>query len=940
MSRASQQVTKLFEEIDVTPWGPHERQLVDEAVRLATESGDTALEYRARMRLTSSAKHGGDTDTMLASFAWCLAKHDEDPVRFPLDVIDGGADLMWHYKWMAGTLSASPVFTRAQIDDVIADMQRHYDKEGIGPSGVLSARFDEAWMNGRIEDAERLRIELATTPRDEHSHCDACGRSQVSGFLAETGRLAEALVLVEEMIAGDFSCGDEPEYALARAVLPYLRSGRLDDARDAHLRSYRMSRDQPDKLGIVAHHLLFCAVTGNEARGLTLVERHLPWLGHDGLNSAAHFSALVSFAVVLDAVARAGHGGTRVRGVDAPGLDRFFARRQEPWTAEELAAAAWQAAERIGRDFDARNGNDYYAQQILRGHALADEHYDLPLDTDGVIAPSSFAPQEPSTGAEWRQRALDLAGLGEIERALAAAEAGLVDASPSERVDLRSLQIGGLVHLGREDEAEALLVDRLAALRAAGREEQAALEDRRGLALFGRATDADKAALEVELESLRGADVPPSVLADVQLSLASILMRAGEDEVSPDRIRELLVAAERGFDDPETSRGFGSALAFRVHFELGAGDTAAATEAVERVLSSSPSRGARFVALIHRARLHGGADEFLEGGKVADEAMRLASELDVRDAAVTASTLAAALWSDAGRPDEAVSRYRFAIGSAELAEQPTTGLRFSLGRELVRAGRASEAVDVLQSVYEDETATAVSPDSRAETLYWLGDAFAGIEEFGTALRVWEDAAELATEGESPAGAARARLAMGRLYGGFGQHDDAVEELETAAREARKSPDDLRLLTDVLHALGTAQARTGSPEGLATLDEVLSIAEQHGADWLAADVTDSRARALASLGRTDEAIALASRGAERYLAAGDESGAANADLFLGGLLAGAGRDEDAVEALRRSIARATNAPGIRSAAGMQLGDALERLGRPVEANEARAEAERI
>ena len=111
-------IRELFDEIDRTMYGPEERALVNQAVALAVESGDEVIEYYARMRLTASAKQTGDTDTMLSSFAWCLGKYDSDPTRFPADIDNGSADLLWQYKWMAGTLSASPIFSRDQIDEI------------------------------------------------------------------------------------------------------------------------------------------------------------------------------------------------------------------------------------------------------------------------------------------------------------------------------------------------------------------------------------------------------------------------------------------------------------------------------------------------------------------------------------------------------------------------------------------------------------------------------------------------------------------------------------------------------------------------------------------------------------------------------------------------------------------------------------------------------
>ena len=200
MTRPKKRFTQLIEEIDRTPWGPAEQALVADAVALAVELGDERLEYEARMRQTASAHMNGATDVMLNSFAWCLARHDADPQRFPADLEYGGADLMWQFKWMASSLRSSPAFSVEQIAAVLDDMETHYRTAGLGMSGVLTARFEDAWDAGRIDDAEALRVQLEATPRDDHSHCDACGRSQFAGFFAETDRDAEAIRLVEDCI--------------------------------------------------------------------------------------------------------------------------------------------------------------------------------------------------------------------------------------------------------------------------------------------------------------------------------------------------------------------------------------------------------------------------------------------------------------------------------------------------------------------------------------------------------------------------------------------------------------------------------------------------------------------------------------------------------------------------------------------------------------------
>ncbi|NKF33805.1 hypothetical protein HER21_46105, partial [Pseudomonas sp. BGM005] len=84
----------------------------------------------------------------------------------------------------------------------------------------------------------------------------------------------------------------------------------------------------------------------------------------------------------------------------------------------------------------------------------------------------------------------------------------------------------------------------------------------------------------------------------------------------------------------------------------------------------------------------------------------------------------------------------------------------------------------------------------------------------------------------------------------------IESLEAASDIARKAPEAVGALVDVLHNLGQAYGARQDERAFALFDEVAALAQEHEAGWLLADVTDSRGRAFAEFGRTDEAVAAA------------------------------------------------------------------------------------
>lgn len=931
MARPKKRFQQLIEEIDRTPWGPAEQALVSEAVALALEIGDERLEYEARMRQTASANMNGVTDVMLNSFAWCLAHHDADPQRFPADLDYGGADLMWQFKWMASALRSSPAFSVDQISAVLDDMEGHYRKAGLGLSGVLTARFEDAWDAGRIDEAEALRVQLEATPRDDHSHCDACGRSQFAGFFADTDRDDEAIRLVEEMIEGGYSCGEEPEHALSRVLLPYLRAGRFDEAKSAHLRSYRLAKDNADNLRIVANNIVFAALTGNEARALALVERHIPWLAHDGLNVDAHFAALAAFGLALDRVTAAGHGDTPVRGADAAALVPLIGEHQGAWSADELAAASWAAAERIGAAFDERDGTDGHARSLARMRALGAERYDVPVRSDAFV--ETPRAETPLDADGWFERVMNFAQYGAEEETLESLPRALEVTDPAKRAQLLSMRIGVLVALDRADEALQTLPARVEALRAAGLDAQADLEERLGLATFGLATPESIAALDGELAASAG--LPAWSRGDLALSRAFLHLRADLAEET-DAALELAEHAARAFAEAQDARLSNTTTMLAISAVLAKGDMEAAGTLLDRLLSQDDlSDGHRARALQTRARVRGGAEAYAEGAADADEACRLLALMGASSTLATAHLLAGALWEDAGDAEKAVTRFRVASRLAAQGGGDQDGADFRLARNMLAVGDAEEAAELFGTVLGREEQAEVTAGSRAITASMLARALTAAGEYGQAVGAYGYAAELFGEAEAHADQAMALMERAKILARFDEHDDAIELLESASEIVRKDPEAVGTLADVLHNLGQAYGSQQDARAFTLFDEVAALAQQHDAGWLLADVTDSRARALAALGRIDEAVASALTASDGFAGLGDTGSAGGSELFAARVLAGNERGADAVPLYRAAIDHGAENPALRQVAALELGDVFEALGRHGEAAEVRA-----
>src|SRR5262249_43063734 len=165
---------------------------------------------------------------------------------------------------------------------------------------------------GDDANAARWFEEWRAAARDDMSDCRACDPNGQGEWLAYLGRDAEALEIWAPVLGGSARCTEEPPRVLAKSLLPLVRLGRLGEARDNHLRGYRMVRGNPNLRRAVGEHIEFAALTGNEARGLEMLADHAAWLAPEGEDASIRHGFLEAVAVLLVRLGELGHAETPV----------------------------------------------------------------------------------------------------------------------------------------------------------------------------------------------------------------------------------------------------------------------------------------------------------------------------------------------------------------------------------------------------------------------------------------------------------------------------------------------------------------------------------------------------------------------------------------------------------------------------------------------------
>ncbi|MER5795563.1 hypothetical protein [Streptomyces sp. NPDC001980] len=330
---------QALQENDRRPYGRTRTVTAEELAEAAEQFAEPRPLVHALLELQEAYTYGSEPRKSPVVFARLLTLFDEQP-----DVFDERLRhmLFWRFKWVANALVALPEIPLASLRQWLTEMRDRYEKAGL----ALQPSYAQAYrLAAHVGEDTDLAYELwAGRTRTQLSDCEACEICERALYHLAADDDERALRTWEPVLDGKESCQEEPARSVSYALLPLLRVGRTDQARALHLTGYRACRRNPSMSGEVGRHLEFCALTGNEARGLELLAENRNLF--DEVDSPLDvLGFLTGVEVLLQRVEALGHGELPAAG---------YAGRA--WTVAGLRAEVRGRADDLAARFDARNG--------------------------------------------------------------------------------------------------------------------------------------------------------------------------------------------------------------------------------------------------------------------------------------------------------------------------------------------------------------------------------------------------------------------------------------------------------------------------------------------------------------------------------------------------------------------------------------------------------
>ena len=913
----------LLSQAEDMPWGAAQIALVEQILRRVDAAGDPRLAFVTRLVATNAYVYGGEPAKAFAPFSWCVSDFDNNPQPYHQS---NAHSLLWLFKTMVNGLTDFPEVPLARTYAVLDDMERRYREAGHGLQAVYKYRYVVADHVGLRDEADAWFERWQAAPRDDLSDCDGCDPTDFAEYLAGRGRYAEAVAVAEPVLSGRLDCTEQPQSILRELMVPYLLSGRADDAAAAHRRSYRLERSNLADLASIADHISFCARTGNEHRGLEILQRHLDWLA-----TAPSPAAAMEFAAagghLLRRLIALGHGDAVLRRRDLP--DVTAAR-----LADELAT---QATELAGR-FDARNGTTVQSRRIAE--RLAAEPFDVPVTLSPLQRPvTAAAPPAPAPEPP-------------VE---VPAEAG-----PTELLDLAEEHA--------RNEREPALTATLAAF-------DARFPDP---AVLGASVAGRRAALDGQPH---WADDPEGVMASWQRAIELLTEAGATAEAAAVRGRlgvarcltgdpaaglPLVEQAIAGAGDDRRRAGAWTHLAVA---RFSQDDLAGAAEALDRAGEFAVDDRQRAAQSLWRARIEQGRDRPAEAlaaasaardfyrahgpsARAADAAMVIgavaadpAQIVDAYGETLTTGVPEQALISRAergrallalDRPAEAVVDLVEAVGlCAELDQEvPSAFIRHDLARAYQRTGRAVEAAEVAEEallLFDRLDMPAPADDVR----FLLAALYREVGDTAGALAMYRELIERLAG--NPAGRGQVGEAAGGLLYDLDRDAEAAQTFAAAAADLREAGDPVGVLRLLSRRLAALHYADDVPAALETIEEGSRFAaglppeltQEPATVWQTAVLARESARLLLARDRHAEALPhLRGRAAALWTIGADDE-AAGLDIMLGEALLGAGEAAEAEAVLAGLLDRLPAEAPARGEAEEWLARARKERGAPGE-----------
>lgn len=326
--------------------------ILEQAIRIADTYNDIPLSYKCRQELVSAAALGGRPELVLIHFSWCVAKYDESPDSFDRD------ELYWRFKWFGIATNSFPTIQLPQVMNLLDDFKDRLQKSQLSPHPYLTTLARVYTDCGLLDELRDLLPRLALAARSHLSDCEACIDQLLIKMHLKLGQEDEALQALKELSDSGRVCVEVPLCSYPLFFNVWLNRGQSEVAAKHHKKTFAAICRNPKFLVPLSQHLEYLVAIEDwtkAAKAMRVGFDH--WRNATSLRDRWYF--LNELIPYLDKLTYRNTEFIRVQ------LPEDIPVPTQNGRCGVSVLRAWASSHRdeIGRQFDARNGNDHYSRR-------------------------------------------------------------------------------------------------------------------------------------------------------------------------------------------------------------------------------------------------------------------------------------------------------------------------------------------------------------------------------------------------------------------------------------------------------------------------------------------------------------------------------------------------------------------------------------------------
>lgn len=343
------EIQKLRLKVKTTKHPEDRINLLKQAIQIADANSDLDWGFDLRLDLIRQEIDTSHCVESFLAFTWILNTSYSNPEMF------NESDFLWQYKWMANASYRNSHISKEQIESILDNMRMRMEKNGYTLRGYYIIMAYWFMHQGDLAKAEEFLEERDKTSRDQMSHCQACELDTDVEIQLRKGLFDKAIATADDLITKKLTCGVMPLVTFCN-LTHYLGEADHPRAKEFFEKAEEEFRllDENDssRLSNIADLLLYLT-KANKNKAWEYFQKYADWeIGADDL---------ISYDFSKNILPLLKEGGRRK--LDVSSKQPYYATDGD-YNLDDLYSYYLTKATNIGRQFDERNGNNYYILQL------------------------------------------------------------------------------------------------------------------------------------------------------------------------------------------------------------------------------------------------------------------------------------------------------------------------------------------------------------------------------------------------------------------------------------------------------------------------------------------------------------------------------------------------------------------------------------------------